>query len=137
MRKAEFCVGCHPAGPDTHESHTHSDEITTASLVREKPVGAVTLALFLSALAENCGADLLRMKGLVAVAEQPDGPAVVHGVQHVYHAPVWLDRWPSDDRRTRMVFIARHFRADWACALLELIEQEVDDEMRLRARATA
>ena len=53
---------------------------------------AVTLALFLSALAENCGADLLRMKGIVRVAEQPDSPAVIHGVQHVYPAPAWLER---------------------------------------------
>jgi G3E family GTPase len=77
------------------------------------------------------------MKGIVALAEQPEQPAVVHGVQHVYYAPVWLDRWPSADRRTRMVFIARNFHPDWACALLELIEQEVDEEIRFRAQAMA
>jgi G3E family GTPase len=110
---------------DVRVAHQHRDEITSASLVRDDPISAVTLALFLSALGENCGADLLRMKGIVAVAEQPDRPAVVHGVQHVYHAPVWLDGWPSNDRRTRMVFIARNFSPQWACALLELLEQEV------------
>ena len=122
---------------DVHVPHSHSDEITSASLVRDEPVSAVTLALFLSALAENCGADLLRMKGIVAVTEQPDRPAVVHGVQHVYHAPVWLDRWPSDDHRTRMVFIARGFSPEWACALLQLIEQEVNEELRARVQAMA
>jgi G3E family GTPase len=30
---------------------------------------------------------------------------VVHGVQHVIYPPVALKSWPSDDRRTRMVFI--------------------------------
>jgi G3E family GTPase len=122
---------------EPHLNHQHQADVTSASLVRDEPVSAVALALFLSALAENCGPDLLRMKGIVAVGEQPDNPAVVHGVQHVYHAPVWLDRWPSDDRRTRMVFIARGFRPQWACALLQLIEQEVNEEIRVRAQAMA
>jgi G3E family GTPase len=122
---------------DTHVAHRHRDEITSASLVRDEAISAVTLALFLSAIAENCGADLLRMKGIVFVAEQPDRPAVVHGVQHVYHAPVWLERWPSDDHRTRMVFIARDFSPNWARTLLHLIEEEVRQELRVRARATA
>ena len=33
--------------------------------------------------------------------------AVVHGVQHVFHDPVALDRWPDADRRSRLVFITR------------------------------
>jgi G3E family GTPase len=44
------------------------------------------------------------MKGIVNVLEDPDRPAVIHGVQHVYYAPEWLERWPSPDRRTRLVF---------------------------------
>ena len=84
----------------------------------------MTLALLLSALAENCGADLLRMKGIVHVAEEPDRPAVIHGVQHVYHAPVWLERWPSADRRTRMVFIGRNLRESWVKSLIDLLDAE-------------
>ena len=34
---------------------------------------------------------------------------VIHGVQHVFHPPEILDRWPSADRRTRIVFITRDF----------------------------
>jgi G3E family GTPase len=116
-------------------AHSHTDEITSASLVREQPISAVTLALFLAALAENCGPDLLRMKGIVCVAEARERPAIVHGVQHVYHAPAWLDDWPSDDRRTRMVFIARDFRPSWACRLLDVIEAEVHREARARTPA--
>jgi len=110
--------------------HEHSAGITSFTLTRDQPVHGVALALFLSALAENCGADLLRVKGLVQVTEEPSRPAVIHGVQHVYHAPVWLDGWPSNDRRTRIVFIGRNVRRPWVQALLELLEAEVGEEDR-------
>ena len=41
------------------------------------------------------------------MAERPDTPAVIHGVQHVFHPIAWLKQWPSADRRTRLVFIVR------------------------------
>jgi len=117
----------------TSQAHQHHDEqITSACIVREEPVHAVTLALMLSALAENCGDDLLRMKGIVQVREQPERPAVIHGVQHVYHAPVWLERWPSADRRTRIVFIGRNIRASWLHTLLDLLETETAEEIAQR-----
>ena len=110
----------------------HRDDIASFCVVREAPLHAVTLPLFLSALAGNCGANLLRVKGIVAVAENPGQPAVIHGVQHVYHPPVWLERWPSGDRRTRMVFIGRGIPERWVRALLELLDAEVADEITRR-----
>lgn len=115
--------------------HRHRDDIASFCLTRETPLHAATLALFVSALAENCGADLLRVKGIVNVAERPDAPAVLHGMQHVYHAPVWLERWPSADRRTRLVFIGRRVKLSWVETLLELLELEVVEE-RARRRAS-
>ena len=50
------------------------------------------------------GPDLLRFKGIVNVEGLP-GPLVLHGVQHVIYPPVALKAWPSNDRRTRMIFI--------------------------------
>lgn len=114
------------------EHHRHNGDITSFCIVREAPLHAVTLALLLSALAENCGGDLLRMKGMVNVREYPDRPAVIHGVQHVYHAPVWLPRWPSTERGTRMVFIGRNIRASWVHNLIELLEAEVAAETAIR-----
>ncbi len=110
---------------DQHHSHSHTGDITSFCIVREEPLHAATLPLFLSALAENCGADLLRMKGVVHILEAPERPAVIHGVQHVYHAPVWLPRWPSEDHRTRMVFIGRNIRESWVRTLIELMDMEV------------
>ena len=37
----------------------------------------------------------------------PGRPAVIHGVRHVVSPPDFLDRWPSEDQRTRMVFIGK------------------------------
>ena len=56
------------------------------------------------------------------IAESPDRPAVIHGVQHVFHAPAWLPRWPSDDRRSRMIFITRHVPQRWVELLLDAID---------------
>jgi G3E family GTPase len=105
----------------------HDPEIFCFAIVREAPIRAVTLTLLLEALAEHCGGDLLRLKGIVNIAESPDRPAVIHGVQHVFHPPAWLDRWPSADRRTRLVFITRGVPRDWVEALLAAIEAEVEE----------
>ena len=93
--------------------------------MRTDPIPAVVLTLFLEALAEHCGADLLRLKGIVQIAESPERPAVIHGVQHVFHAPVWLERWPSDERRSRIVFITRRIPRRWVEVLLDAIAAEV------------
>jgi G3E family GTPase len=113
--------------------HRHSNDIRSFSIVRDAPVHAVTLALFLAALADNCGADLLRVKGIVRVVEDPDRPAVIHGVQHVYHEPVWLERWPSRERHTRMVLIGRNIPERWVRGLLDLLDAEVADEIARHA----
>ena len=108
-----------------HERNRHDERIACFALIRDEPIPAVALTLFLEVLAEHCGADLLRLKGIVAIAESPDRPAVIHGVQHMFHAPAFLARWPSDDRRSRLVFIARDLPRDFAEALLDAIEAEV------------
>jgi G3E family GTPase/ABC-type branched-subunit amino acid transport system substrate-binding protein len=105
----------------------HTDGIASFVLDVETPVPAVALTLLLQALAEHAGDRLLRVKGLVQVAESPDAPALVHGVQHVFEAPVWLERWPGPDRRTRLVFIANAVPADFPGRLLAAITAEVLD----------
>ena len=109
-------------------AHDHHDaEIKTYTIARTEPIRAVALTLFLEALAEHCGADLLRLKGIVYIAESPQRPAVIHGVQHVFHPPTWLERWPSADRTSRMVFITRRIPRHWVEVLLDAIAAEVAD----------
>jgi G3E family GTPase len=109
---------------------THSDGVETFSLVREAPVPALALTLWLEALVEHCGERLLRVKGLVDVAEMPGRPALIHGVRHVFSAPEWLEGWPSADRRTRVVFIGEGVPRHFPARLLDAIEGEVVDETR-------
>ena len=66
----------------------------------------VAFSLWLEMGVAARGPELLRTKGIVNLAGAR-GPVVVHGVQHVLHPPVTLDRRPSDDRSTRVVFIGR------------------------------
>jgi G3E family GTPase len=105
----------------------HSEDIETFSIRRDRPVPALALTLLLQALAEHCGSRLLRVKGLVDIAEMPGKPAVIHGVQHVFSPPEFLDAWPSDDRNTRIVFIAKGVPRHFPARLLDAIEAEVRD----------
>ena len=112
----------------------HSDGISSFVLQRERPVPALALTLLLEALAEHCGARLLRMKGLVNIVEMPGQPAVIHGVQHVFAAPEFLDRWPSSDTFTRIVFITQGVPRYFPVRLLDAIESEVREELDRQPR---
>ena len=76
-------------------------------LTSDAAIPAGTLEMFLELLRATHGTKLLRIKGIVKLAEMPDTPVVVHGVQHVFHPTARLERWPDDDHRTRLVFITR------------------------------
>lgn len=90
-----------------HHAHHHAD-IASYAFVIDEPVQWGQFRLWLDHFAALKGADLLRMKGLVQIAEEPERPVVIHGVQHVFHPSRRLDAWPSADRRTRLVFIVRN-----------------------------
>jgi len=85
----------------------HDDRIRAFCIIRERPISWTALSAWLDALAEMRGDDLLRLKAIVALSDRPDQPVVLHGVQHLFHPPVLLPEWPSEDHRTRMVFITR------------------------------
>src|SRR5262249_23052175 len=110
------------------EHHRHNSEVSTFAIVAQEPIHAVTLALLLSG---HCAGDILRLKGIVNVAECPDRPAVIHGVQHLFRPPGWLPAWPSADRRSRLVFIVRGIPQAWIETLLEALEIEVGEATAL------
>ena len=88
-----------------HDPNRHDARIRAFCLTSDQPIRQGTLDMFLDLLRSSQGAKLLRVKGLVALAEDPEHPVVIHGVQHVIHVPAVLPRWPSEDRRSRIVFI--------------------------------
>jgi G3E family GTPase len=125
QRRDRLGIGAWLAGASTHGHAHHDAEIKAYTVTRAQPIRAVAVTLFLEALAEHCGADLLRLKGIVNIAESAQRPAVIHGVQHVFHAPAWLEGWPSADRTTRMVFITRRIPQSWVEVLLDAVSAEV------------
>ena len=115
---------------NTGAPHSHGDDIQCILIRRDRPMPAVALTLLLEALADHCGAGLLRLKGIIHITEYPDRPAVIHGVQHIFHAPAWLERWPADDRTTRLVLIGRGLSQTWIERLIAALEAEVADVLR-------
>jgi G3E family GTPase len=95
----------HEHGHHHHDVNRHSERVRAHAFVFDAPLPRTAFLHWLDLMAALRGERLLRVKGLVQLAEEPDRPLVVHGVQHVFHPPRQLDAWPSDDRRTRLVFI--------------------------------
>ncbi|MEP0235698.1 GTP-binding protein [Roseibium sp.] len=88
-----------------HDVNRHDDKIRAFTLATDRPIPASALEMFIDLLRSAHGPKLLRVKGIVQIAEDPDRPVVIHGVQHVFHPPATLEAWPDEDHRSRMVFI--------------------------------
>ena len=94
-----------PAGkpdPNRHDAHIHS-----FCLTYDKPLHWQGVGTCLEMLIGTRGESLLRVKGILNLVGQ-DRPVAIHGVQHMFHEPVLLEKWPEGDPRTsRIVFITR------------------------------
>ncbi len=90
-----------------NDPNRHDERIRAFTLATAEPIPASALEMFIDLIRSLHGPKLLRLKGIVQLAETPEAPLVIHGVQHVMHPPVRLERWPDDDRRTRIVLITR------------------------------
>jgi len=88
-----------------HDVNRHDASIRAFTLTTDQPIARGSFDMFLDLLRSAHGPKLLRLKGIVCLADQPDRPVVIHGVQHVIHVPAVLPAWPDADRRTRLVFI--------------------------------
>ena len=99
----------HHHGHDHHghhgHPHHHDDRVRSFSLVHDQPIPYAAVDTFLELLRSVHGEQLLRMKGVIEIAEQPDRPLVVHGVQKLLHPPARLPAWPEGQRGTRLVII--------------------------------
>lgn len=95
----------HHAHGHTHDEAHHTAGITSYPVVVEAPATANGLQVWTQMLSDFNGADLLRIKGIVNIEGRP---YVLQAVQHLVHPLTELPAWPSDDRRTRLIFITRN-----------------------------
>lgn len=93
-------------GHDDHQ-HRHDDGIDSFSIISDAALPLASIEMFLDLLRSVHGSKLMRLKGIVKVAETPEQPMVVHGIQHLFHPPTMLAGWPDEDHRSRLVFITR------------------------------
>lgn len=104
---SDHCHNHQHNAPHQHDDvNRHDAHIRAVCLTIDEPLHSDALDHWLEALLTLRGADFLRVKGLINVVEV-DGPVVIHGVQHIFHPAVTLKEWPSEDRRSRIVFITR------------------------------
>ena len=102
----------HGHGGLHHHAH-HDHRVRSVSLVHEAPVSWSTIEMFLDLLRSSQGERLLRMKGIVELAEDPGRPLVLHGVQKLMHPPARLPAWPAGPRGTRLVLITFDMDEDY------------------------
>lgn len=97
----------HGDGIEAHDVNRHDARIRAFCMRVDAPIAPAAFDLFLELLRNAHGPSLLRVKGIVALADDSSRPVVIHGVQHVFHPPVRLPAWPDEDHSTRIVFILR------------------------------
>jgi G3E family GTPase len=133
-------------GADDHSAHIHSPShgdgsqgegekpdvnrhdarIRAFCMRHDAPLAPATLDLFLELLRKAHGPRLLRVKGIVALGDDPSRPLVIHGVQHVFHPPVRLAAWPDADHSTRMVLILCDVEPSFVETLWQTLTRRVE-----------
>jgi G3E family GTPase len=101
--KAWQLTDSNDAVPDGHH-HRHTENIRTLALSIETPIDWTRFGIWLTMLLHRHGDALLRIKGILNIADAAT-PVAVHAVQHLVHTPRHLEAWPDGDRRSRLVFI--------------------------------
>jgi G3E family GTPase len=105
----------HDADVNRHDAH-----IAACAFARDGAMARAAIGPFLDRLGSEHGGSLVRVKGLLAVADAPDRPAVIQGVRDVFSPPVFLQSWPDADRRSRLVVIGRDLDKEAIARLFEI-----------------
>ena len=84
-----------------------------------------TFNFFIELLSSQMGSKLLRIKGMLNIKGK-NGPAIIHGVQHIFHPVEWLEEWPDEDHSNRLVFITRDIKKSYIEEFFKIIgENEI------------
>lgn len=112
----------HGHGHHHHDVNRHNDKISSFVIRTDKPLPWDNLVTFFETVAKAQGDNILRVKGLLNV-EEAERPIVIHGVQHLFHPPVQLDAWPTEDHSTRIVFIVKDLKRETVQDLFDTVMQ--------------
>lgn len=120
----------HDHGGHDHSHHhsdvnRHDDHIRAFCITLDEPVRDRAICLWFDALLMLRGPDFLRIKGILNVVGL-EAPVVIHAVQQIFHPPVRLKKWPSEDRRSRIVFITRDIEESALRDTLTMLTNESD-----------
>jgi G3E family GTPase len=85
----------------------HTDGLASFALAFDSPLPWRGVAAAVGLLQELRGADLLRVKGLLAI-EGCAGPVLVQAVRQTLHRPLELETWPEGRSAGRLVFITQN-----------------------------
>ncbi len=96
----------HGHGHHHHDVNRHNDHIRAFCFAIDTPISEEQLSAWLDVLMSFMGENILRVKGILNI-QGHEAPIVIHGVQHVFQPLVPLPEWPSEDRRSRIVFITK------------------------------
>jgi G3E family GTPase len=88
------------------ELRAHDSRVASLSLALDEPLDWTAFGVWLSMLLNRHGDAVLRVKGIIRI-RGAEAPVFVNAVQHIVHPPQHLERWPTDDHRSRLVFITR------------------------------
>ena len=110
-------------GHDHHhqDAHRHDSRVRAIALTHDGPLPSSAIETFLDLLRATHGDRLLRLKGIIELAEDPLRPLVVHGVQKIFHPPARLPGWPDETRGTRLVLIMFDMPEDHVRRLFEAV----------------
>ncbi|MGF1528510.1 MAG: CobW family GTP-binding protein [Candidatus Competibacterales bacterium] len=87
-------------------AHEHDDEVTSLSLQADVAIDPEKFQRWFSRLLQEKGQDILRSKGILDIAGEPDR-YVIQGV-HMLMEGAFMTPWPAGEtRRSRLVFIGR------------------------------
>ena len=90
---------------DTQATMTvHSERFCSFSWEFDHELDWTAFGVWLTALLHAHGERILRVKGILNVSGVST-PVAVHGVQHIVYPPRHMDKWHSDSRTSRLVFV--------------------------------
>lgn len=96
---------------DSMHEHEHDDHVTSLSLVSDEPLEPNVFLPWIQGVVQTLGADILRMKGIIAFPGDRDRFVVqsVHMILDGDHQRAWKENEP---RTSRLVFIGRNLPKD-------------------------